>query len=147
MEKKPWWLAKPLHELSVKEWESLCDRCGKCCLVKLDDPDTGSTLFTDVACRLLDGASCRCKHYAARKKIVKDCVTLSPDNISSLDFMPATCAYRLLAEGRDLYWWHPLVSGDAESVHLAGVSVRHRVVSETEVADADLEDHIIDWAT
>ena len=147
MRKEPWWRLKPLAEMNPQEWESLCDGCGKCCLVKLDDPDTGQTLYTDVACRLLDGETCRCKHYSARRKIVKDCVVLTPETVGSLDFLPDTCAYRLLAEGRDLYWWHPLVSGNRESVHLAGVSVRHRSISETEVADEDLEDHIVDWAT
>lgn len=147
MRQEPWWRLKPLAEMTAEEWESLCDGCGKCCLVKLDDPDTGLTVFTDVGCRLLDNETCRCKHYAARKKIVDDCVVLTPENIATLDFLPSTCAYRILADGKDLPWWHPLVSGDPETVHLAAISARHRTVCETDVDDADLEDHIVDWAT
>ena len=129
--------------MTPEEWESLCDGCGKCCLVKLEDPDDGEICFTNVACRLLDARSCRCLDYAKRQRLVPDCVVLRPDTIAGLSFMPESCAYRLLAEGRPLYWWHPLVSGDPETVHHAGVSVRGRAVNEDRVAD--LEDHVIDW--
>ena len=146
MSETPFWKRKALDQMTRTEWESLCDGCGKCCLLKLEDEDTGAFYPTDVACYLLDGESCRCTSYDLRKRLVPDCVVLTPDNVLELGFMPATCAYRLLAEGKDLHWWHPLVSGDPESVHLAGVSVRHRIVSEKQVADAELEDHIVQWA-
>ena len=106
------------------EWESLCDGCGRCCLNKLIDEDTNRTVFTDVGCRLLDGDTCRCTDYAHRQAKVKDCVRLTPRNVRRLTWLPPTCGYRLVAEGRDLYWWHPLVSGDPDTVHEAGISVR-----------------------
>ena len=141
----PFWQRKSLADMSRDEWESLCDGCGKCCLIKLEDEESGDIVATDVTCKLLDLGNCRCSRYPERKKYVPDCVTLTPDNIASLSFMPATCAYRMLAEGRPLAEWHPLVSGDPLSVHRAGISVLDRAVSETEVEDADLEDHVIDW--
>jgi len=143
--KRPFWQTKSLAEMTSAEWESLCDGCGRCCLIKLEDPDDGALAHTDVACHLLDLASCRCGNYACRSVLVPDCVQLSPENIGELTFMPTTCAYRRLAEGRGLAWWHPLVSGDPESVHRAGISVRGRAVSEAGVADEELEDHIVDW--
>ncbi len=143
---RPFWKSKTLAEMTSAEWESLCDGCGKCCLLKLEDADTGEFFHTDVACHLLDRADCRCGDYPNRAQRVPDCVVLTPDNVTTLGFMPSTCAYRLLAEGRDLFDWHPLVSGDRESVHRAGASVRGRAVCETGVADAALEDHIVDWA-
>ena len=141
----PFWRRKSLLEMTAEEWESLCDGCARCCLVKLQDLADGATDYTDVACRLLDSDTCRCTDYANRKAVVPDCVVLTAANISDLGWMPSTCAYRLLAEGEDLAWWHPLVSGDPETVHLAGISVRHRVLSETEVDDDALEDRIVDW--
>ena len=141
----PFWRRKSLAEMSGKEWESLCDGCAKCCLVKLQDMDSGATDYTDVACRLLDSGTCRCTDYANRQALVPDCVVLSADTIAALGWMPSTCAYRLLSEGKDLPWWHPLVSGDPETVHLAGISVRHRVLLETEVDEDALEDRIVDW--
>ena len=125
--------------------ESLCDGCGKCCVVKLEEEDTKELHFTDVACRLLDLRSCRCKRYAERWVEVPDCVKVKPENIADLHFMPSTCAYRLLAEGGELPWWHPLVTGRKNSVHTAGMSVRHRVISETEIDEVDLPDRIVDW--
>lgn len=141
----PFWRRKTLAEMTREEWESLCDGCGRCCLVKLQDPDDDETVYTDVACRLLDRGSCRCSDYPNRKRRVPDCVVLTPDKIDRLHWMPSSCAYRRLAEGRDLAWWHPLVSGDPESVHRAGISVRGRVVSEDEVSDDDLELRIVEW--
>ena len=141
---EPFW-EKPLDQLSVEEWEALCDRCGKCCLVKLRDEDTDDVYFTDVACRLLDRDTCRCGDYAHRKIRVPDCVVLKPGTIEGLDWLPSTCAYRMRAAGEDLAWWHPLVSGDPETVHLAGISARQRIVSEDDVAEAELENHIVPW--
>jgi len=141
----PFWKRKTLEEMSRAEWESLCDGCGKCCLVKLQDPDTDEISYTDVACKLLDGATCRCTDYARRKRRVPDCVVLSPAVVADLAWMPTTCAYRLLREGQDLAWWHPLVSGDPATVHEAGISVRGRVISEALVEDAELAEHVVDW--
>ena len=142
----PFWRRKTLAQMTRAEWESLCDGCGRCCLNKLEDIDTGDTVFTDVGCRLLDTASCRCRDYARRREKVSDCVKLTPRNVPRIPWLPPTCAYRLLAQGRDLYWWHPLVSGDPDTVHAAGVSVRGRVkFSEEQVSDDDLERHVVSW--
>lgn len=139
------WDTKPLSAMSDTEWEALCDGCGKCCLNKLEDEDSGEVALTRVACRLLDDATCRCAHYANRHTFVPDCIVLKPSNIEShLYWMPQTCAYRLLHEGKPLADWHPLVSGDPESVHRAGVSMKGATVSEYDVADDDWEDHIIE---
>ncbi|MBM84559.1 MAG: hypothetical protein CMM47_00860 [Rhodospirillaceae bacterium] len=131
--------------MTVQEWESLCDGCGKCCLIKLIDDVTDELHFTTVACRLLDCSSCRCGDYANRKTLVPDCVMLSPRIVEELQWMPSTCAYRLLREGKELPWWHPLVSGRAETVNEAGVSVRGRAVSERDVPNESLPDYISDW--
>jgi hypothetical protein len=142
----PFWLRKSLKEMTNSEWESLCDGCGKCCLNKLEEEETDRTFYTNVGCRLLDGESCRCRDYTHRLKKVDDCVRLTPKNLKSITWLPPSCAYVLLAEGKDLYWWHPLVSGDPETVHAAGVSVRGRVyASEVDVPDKDLEDYIVSW--
>ena len=142
----PFWRRKALSEMTKTEWESLCDGCGRCCLNKLIDEDTHQTVFTDVGCKLLDGQSCRCTDYAHRQARVRDCVRLTPRNVRRLTWLPPTCGYRLVAEGRELYWWHPLVSGDPETVHAAGVSVRGRVsASEKDVPDAKLEEYIVSW--
>ena len=129
--------------MSPDEWESLCDGCARCCLAKLEDEDTGEIAYTNVACRLLDMGSCQCTRYPERSRYVPDCITLTPDNVDRLPWMPSTCAYRLVAEGKDLPAWHPLVSGDPQSVHWAGISVRGRVVPEREAQD--LEDYIVAW--
>ena len=131
--------------MTPPEWEALCDGCGKCCLIKLIDEVTDELHFTTVACRLLDCSSCRCGDYANRKTLVPDCVVLSPRVVEELQWMPSTCAYRLLREGKELPWWHPLVSGRAETVHEAGISVRGRAVSERDVPDESLPDYISDW--
>jgi uncharacterized cysteine cluster protein YcgN (CxxCxxCC family) len=142
----PFWRAKRLEELSEAEWESLCDGCGRCCLVKLEEEDTAKIYFTDVGCRLLDTAACRCRDYAHRTERVDDCVRLTPQTIGEIDWLPPTCGYRLVAEGKDLYWWHPLLSGDPETVHEAGISVRGRVKDlEDDVPEAALERRIVDW--
>lgn len=144
MKDVPFWKRKTLDEMTYAEWESLCDGCAKCCLEKLQDEETGEIVYTNVACRLLDIKTCRCSDYPQRMRYVFECVKLSPLNITQLKWIPRTCAYRLLAEGKDLYWWHPLVSGDPETVHQAGVSARGRAIP-VQIAD-DLEDHIVDWA-
>jgi len=142
------WETKRLDQMSEDEWEALCDGCGKCCLNKLEDEDSGDVALTRVACRLLDDATCRCAQYDIRHKFVPDCIVLKPSNIEShLYWMPATCAYRLLHEGKRLADWHPLISGTPETVHGAGVSMRGRTVSEFDVADDDWEDHIIEEPT
>jgi hypothetical protein len=142
----PFWRRKSLTQMTDSEWESLCDGCGKCCLNKLEEEETDRTYYTDVGCRLLDGQTCRCRDYKNRQELVDDCVRLTPKSLKTITWLPPSCAYVLLSEGKDLYWWHPLVSGDPETVHAAGVSVRGRVRdSEVNVPDADLEDYIVNW--
>jgi uncharacterized cysteine cluster protein YcgN (CxxCxxCC family) len=141
----PFWQVKQLHEMTPQEWETLCDGCGRCCLVKLEDEDTGIIYTTDVSCRLLDCSTCRCTDYANRHQLVDDCIKLDPENVDELGWLPATCAYRLVWEGKPLEDWHPLVSGSSETVHEAGISVRCRVTNETEVEVDDLPDRIVDW--
>jgi hypothetical protein len=132
------WKTKTLAEMTPAEWESLCDGCGRCCLVKLEDEDTGRIHFTDVACKLFNGETCRCSDYRNRTKKVPDCVKLTPENVGTLNWLPKTCAYRLIDEGKPLAWWHPLVSGRAETVIEAGVSMRGQTVSEENVHPADI---------
>ena len=140
----PFWQNKRLAEMTAAEWESLCDGCGRCCLHKLRHDEDGALSYTNVACRLLDLHSCRCGNYAARRRLVPDCVQLSPAALDAIDWLPPSCAYRRLAEGRGLAWWHPLVSGDPGTVHSAGISVRGRAVV-SEKAAGPLEHHVVDW--
>ena len=137
MTTRPFWEFKRLEEMTVAEWESLCDGCGLCCLVRFEDEETGEIIPTRVHCRLFDPDRCRCTDYAARKEHVPDCIKLSPGNIEALEWMPPSCAYRRLHEGKDLPHWHPLITGDPESVHRAGVSVRGQTISEAVLADAE----------
>jgi uncharacterized protein len=137
------WKTKTLAEMTHEEWESLCDGCGKCCLHKLEDEDTGKVYYTNVACRLLSLNTCRCTNYAERTRLVPECLDLKQHEISEFSWLPSTCAYRLVAEGEELAAWHPLVSGKSTTVTNAGVSIRSFAVTESQ-AD-DLEDHVIEW--
>ena len=142
---EPFWRTTPLEAMDRTQWESLCDGCGRCCLVKLEDEDTGRLFATDIGCRLFDAGACRCSDYENRQARVSDCVRLTPGNVRTIPWLPSTCAYRLVAEGQDLAWWHPLVSGDPDMIHRAGISVRGRVTaSENDLAEAeDYLDHML----
>ncbi len=140
---RPYWETKTLAEMTAEEWEGLCDGCGRCCLNKLEDEDTGEVHLTRLACRLLDIARCRCSDYANRFSKVSDCIQLSPDNVAALRWLPLSCAYRRVHEGRELAWWHPLVSGDPETVHHAGISVRGLARTETGVQEHNFFKYII----
>lgn len=137
------WEEKSLEEMNKQEWESLCDGCGKCCLHKLEDDETGDIHYTDVACRFLDPETIQCGKYLTRQRYVGNCVVMSVELLDKLPWMPSTCAYRLLYEGKPLFDWHPLVSGDQDSVHKAGHSVKGRSVDER--VAGDLEDHLVEW--
>jgi uncharacterized cysteine cluster protein YcgN (CxxCxxCC family) len=139
------WAEKPLERMTPREWEALCDGCGKCCMNKLEDDETGEVAFTRVACRLFDDSSCRCGQYEIRRQFVPECIQLTPETIADHAYwLPETCAYKLLWQGRDLYDWHPLISGTAETVHAAGVSMQGRSIPEFEVDEADWDDHVIE---
>ncbi|MFK7765290.1 MAG: YcgN family cysteine cluster protein [Roseobacter sp.] len=143
--KNRFWERKPLTKMNDREWEALCDGCGKCCLNKLEDEDTGAVALTRVACRLLDDETCRCAHYDNRHQFVPDCIVLRPDNLDTHAYwMPNTCAYRLLWQGKKLPDWHPLITGTAQSVHDAGISIRGITLSEFDIPEEDWEEHIIE---
>lgn len=139
------WQTKKLSEMNDVEWELLCDGCGKCCLHKLEDEDSGDVYYTDVACQHLDLKLCRCQSYAKRHQLVEDCISLHEMELNQYFWLPDTCAYRLLSENRPLFKWHPLVSGSVNSVHEAGASVLGRVVKEDSVDMGDMEEHVISW--
>ena len=139
----PFWQTKTLEEMTRDEWESLCDGCGRCCLHKLRHEDTNALSFTNIACRLLDVTTAQCSDYANRRRRVPDCVQLTPAEVREIDWLPPTCAYRLLAEDKPLPWWHPLVSGDPATVVSAGISVAGRAVNERQAGP--LEHHVVDW--
>ncbi len=139
---RPFWETIPLERMNREQWESLCDGCGLCCLIRFEDVDSGEVIPTRVHCRLLDAATCSCSNYPGRKREVPDCISLTPALIPKLGWMPKSCAYRRLHEGRGLADWHPLISGDPESVHRAGVSVRGQTISESELEhEDDMVDH------
>ena len=131
--------------MNREEWESLCDGCAKCCLIKLEDEDSGEIYYTKVACRLLDQKSCRCTDYLNRNQRVPTCLWLTPQHLDELKWLPSTCTYRLLHEGKGLPDWHPLISGTQDSVHKAGISVKGRVLSEEYVHPDGFEEHIVHW--
>jgi len=134
-----------MQKMTGAEWEALCDGCGKCCLNKIEEEQSGEVFLTRLACRLLDGETCRCTQYNIRHQFVPNCIVLTPENVEDhLYWLPKTCAYRLLHLGQPLYSWHPLLSGSAQSVHDAGVSVRGFTVPEFEVAEEDWEEHVIE---
>lgn len=144
-EELPFWKAKTLKEMSEAEWESLCDGCGKCCLVGLEDEDTGEIYLTDLTCKLFDTDKCACGDYPNRFAKIDDCTKLTPDNVPELHWLPKTCAYRLIAAGRDLFWWHHLISGDRETVHAANVSVRGKTNPERGQKVRTLMRRIVEW--
>ena len=139
----PYWATKRLDEMTPTEWESLCDGCGRCCLLKLEDDDDGTIHLTRLACALLDIGSCRCSDYANRQERMSDCIAITPEKVDQIKWLPATCGYRRVAEGRGLAWWHPLVSGTPETVHQAGVSVRNLARSETGIRQSAFYRYII----
>lgn len=139
------WKHKSLFEMTGEEWESLCDGCARCCLHKLEDEDSGEVHYTGVVCRYLDQDVCRCGDYENRTRLVPDCVELTPVGALDYDWLPTSCAYRTIAEDRELAWWHPLVSGSSETVHEAGISVRGKCVSELHIHPDDMEEQIITW--
>ncbi len=139
------WETKSLEALTKEEWESLCDGCARCCLYKIEDIDSGEVLFTNVACRLLNLENCRCMNYAQRARLVPDCVQLDAKGARTLSWLPESCAYRRIAEGRGLAWWHPLISGDPKTVIEAGIAVCGRAIPEKFVDLNHLEDRVVDW--
>ncbi len=137
------WRHKKLDEMTRQEWESLCDGCGQCCLLKLEDEDDGTIYLTKLSCSMLNVGTCRCSDYAKRHELMPDCVSITPEKVRTLNWLPETAAYRLVEEGRDLAWWHPLVSGDTNTVHAAGISIRGEACSEAEVHEDDYGHYII----
>jgi uncharacterized cysteine cluster protein YcgN (CxxCxxCC family) len=141
----PFWQNQSLEEMTAAQWESLCDGCGICCLEKLEDAETGVVEYTAVACRHLDTASCRCRIYDQRHELNADCIRMTAQTLKTLPWLPDTCAYRRLAEGRNMPSWHPLVTGNPESVHRQGVGIRDRVLSALYVHPDDLEAYRIQF--
>ncbi len=137
------WQKKPLAAMNEREWEALCDGCGACCLIQLEDEDTGTRVFTKVACKLLDIGACRCQSYQNRTDLVPSCSKVTLELLETADWLPPTCAYRLLYEGKPLYWWHPLVSKDPETVYQAGISIRGWARSERDVCEEEIEEKYV----
>lgn len=144
-QQQQFWKDKSLHEMTQQEWESLCDGCAKCCLVKLQDDETEEIAYTSVGCQYLDAGTCQCTQYGLRKELVSGCISLQPDMVDQFNWLPDTCAYRLASEGNDLPVWHHLVSGDRDTVHQSGNSVQDKIHSEADIDPDDLEDYIVYW--
>ena len=138
-----WWLDKSLSQMSRSEWEQLCDHCGKCCLLKLEDEGSGDVYYTDVACYLVEEETCKCGNYQEREILVPDCLKLTPDNLEQVSWMPLSCAYRRIMEGRGLSEWHHLVCGDKEEIHRQGISIKNKYVCESKVED--VEERVVEW--
>ena len=134
-----------MEQMSPQEWESLCDGCGKCCCIRMEDEDTGAIYVTDVSCKLFNKETCRCGNYESRTIHVPDCVQLTPNNAGALKWMPHTCAYRLIANGHDLFDWHHLVSGSKQTIHDVGMSVQGATYSEVDIDEDDHQKHIVIW--
>ena len=145
MLKKEFWKKKKINELSKKEWEALCDRCGKCCVIKLEDVDTSKIYYTNISCKLLCTKTANCKNYINRKNIVKDCVVLSYNNLELLHWMPKTCSYKLIHEGKDLPAWHYLINGNFDKMLKEKKSVHNRVINEKKISKKNLQNYIHDW--
>lgn len=140
-----WWNEQPLEALTVDQWEALCDGCAKCCLHKLEDAGTGKVYYTKIRCQFMNADSCQCECYDQRSERVPECIDLKKHEVSSLHWLPSTCAYRLRSEGKPLPDWHYLVSGDRNSVHRAGVSIRGRAISDEFVHPDGYDEHIVKW--
>ena len=145
MANQKFWKTKKLSELNHDEWESLCDNCGKCCVIKLINEKTNELFYTNVSCHLLDTNCCKCKDYENRKKLVPDCVKLTPKNLNQLDWMPNTCAYKLIHEGKELPDWHPLIQKTSKDINMENYSVAKRVISEKDINMEKITDYIFDW--
>lgn len=145
MAPQPFWEVTPLHRMTAAQWESLCDRCGRCCLEKLTNGRNGKVYYTSIACPLLDPASCQCRDYRHRRRHVPNCLQLTPRNLPACRWLPRTCAYRLLLENKPLPGWHPLVSGDPDAVHDAGISIRGKDLHALPDEGVPLEAYIVDW--
>ena len=143
--KKKFWNIKKLNQFTKKEWEALCDGCGKCCLLKIEDEETGKVEFTNVSCKLLSNKSCQCKKYEKRHIFVDDCIKLDHKNIKKIKWMPKTCSYRLIYEGKNLPEWHHLISNDLQTIHNTGNSVKGKTIRENK--KINIEDYIIDWVS
>jgi uncharacterized cysteine cluster protein YcgN (CxxCxxCC family) len=139
------WKSKSFSEMTSTEWESLCDGCAKCCLVKLQDEETDEVAYTNVACRFLNTKTCQCKEYEKRIELVPLCTKLTPERVDEFFWLPETCAYRLVAEGKDLPKWHHLISGSKSTIHAQGVSMKNKTFSEANVHEDHLEEYIIHW--
>jgi hypothetical protein len=138
---KPFWQTVQLNKITDDQWESLCDGCGKCCLYKLEDEDTGKVHYTKVACSLLDTQTIGCKKYAERKRFVPDCISLTPKKLKAINWLPNTCAYLLISQGKDLPSWHYLVSGSHDTIHNEGASIKDKIISEQQAGE--LKDHLV----
>jgi uncharacterized cysteine cluster protein YcgN (CxxCxxCC family) len=145
MSEAAFWRCKPMAQMTPQEWESLCDGCGRCCTNTLEDEETGELFATRVACRLFCNKTGQCSDYANRQKKIEECIRITPENVAEMDFLPATCGYRLVWQGQDLPDWHHLKCGDREEIHRRGFSVRGQTENEAKLSLEQLEDYLFDW--